>query len=130
MKILHLEDHPQDAQLVRSLLSTTWPDLEITVVENARGYEAALAQGRYDVILADHTLPSFTGLEALQLARAVSPSTPFVFVTGTLDEDRAIEAVESGATDYVFKQQLHRLVLVVRRAVRESREHEELRLSL
>lgn len=130
MNILHLEDHPQDAQLVRGVLSGAWPDVAITWVTTAAEYEAALARGGYDVILADQTLPSFTGLEALQRAQKVLPHVPFIFVTGTLGEDRAIEAVENGATDYVFKPQLQRLVIVVRRAVRESQEQRDLRLSL
>jgi PAS domain S-box-containing protein len=130
MKILHLEDHPDDAQLVRTLLAATWPDVAITVVETVSAFETALTDGGYHLILADHTLPSFSGLEALRRARAVAPDVPFIFVTGTLNEDRAIEAVEAGATDYVFKEQINRLVIVVRRAIRESREHEEFRRSL
>jgi PAS domain S-box-containing protein len=130
MKILHLEDHPHDAQLVRSVLAATWPEVEITLVNTAADYAAALARGGYDVILADHTLPSFSGLAALQQAREISPHVPFIFVTGTLDEESSIAAVENGATDYVFKPQLQRLVIVVRRAVRESGEQRELRLSI
>lgn len=130
MNILHLEDHPHDAQLVRSVLAAAWPEVAITLVTSAAEYEAELARGGYDVILADQTLPSFTGLAALQRAREISPHVPFIFVTGTLDEERAIAAVENGATDYVFKQQLQRLVIVVRRAVRESHEQKELRLSV
>lgn len=130
MKILHLEDDPHDAQLVRSALSATWPEVAITLVATAARYEAELARGDYDVILADHTLPSFDGLVALQRAREMAPHVPFIFVTGTLGEERSIEALEKGATDCVFKHQLQRLIIVVRRAVRESQEQEELRLSV
>lgn len=130
MKILHLEDIPGDAELVRNILTANWADVRITVVEKRTAYVAELERGGYDLILADNSLPSFNGLDALHLAREKAPSTPFIFLTGTLEEDCAIEAVEKGATDYLFKAQLQRLVIIVRRALRESRERKQLLESL
>jgi len=130
MNVLHLEDIPGDADLVRSILTTNWPDARITVVEKRSDYLAELERGGYDVILADNSLPSFSGLDALNLARAKTPRTPFIFLTGTLEEEKAIDAVEHGATDYLFKAHLQRLVIIVRRAVRESRERQQLVESL
>src|SRR5260370_41799351 len=80
-----------------------------------------------DLILADYTLPSFDGLTALEIARKTRPDIPFIFVSGTLDEEVAIEALKIGATDYVFKTRLSRIVPSVKRALRETGEKTELR---
>src|SRR6202034_4198418 len=80
-----------------------------------------------DLILADYTLPSFDGLSALKLARRGWPQLPFIFVSGTLDEEVAIEALKIGATDYVFKTRLSRIVPSVKRALREAGERCERR---
>jgi len=75
-----------------------------------------LAQGGFDLILADYTLPEFDGISALTLARAILPEVPFIFLSGTLDEEVAIDALKNGATDYVFKTRLSRIVPAVQRA--------------
>jgi DNA-binding NtrC family response regulator len=75
-----------------------------------------------DLILADYTLPSFDGLSALRIAQQHSPEVPFIFVSGTLGEDVAIEALKTGATDYVLKTRLARLGPAVTRALSEARE--------
>src|SRR5260370_17392392 len=76
-----------------------------------------------DLILADYTLPSFDGLTALEIARKTRPDIPFIFVSGTLDEEVAIEALKIGATDYVFKTRLSRIVPSAHRALREARDN-------
>lgn len=126
MKILHLEDHAQDAQLVEGLLHLAWPDCEIKLVSRRDAFLSELDRGHL-IILADFTLPGFSGLEALELARQRAPEIPFIFLTGTLAEDSAIEALDRGATDYVVKEHIKRLVPVVRRALRESAERRELK---
>jgi DNA-binding NtrC family response regulator len=73
-------------------------------------------------MLSDHTLPSFDGLSALKLANVMCPEVPFILISGAIGEERAIEALKSGATDYVLKQRLERLVPTVRRAVREGEQ--------
>jgi DNA-binding NtrC family response regulator len=80
----------------------------------------------FDLIFADYTLPSFDGLSALKSAHQIRPLVPFIFVSGTMDEEIAIEALKIGATDYVFKTRLSRLVPSVRRALREAGERAEL----
>jgi PAS domain S-box-containing protein len=125
VNVLHLEDSADDARLVRNLLASSWPELTTTVVTRRDEFVAEIRRGGYDVILADYTLPAFSGLEALQLAQELAPSTPFVFLTGTLEEKEAIKAVEHGATDYVFKEHIQRLAIVIRRAVREGRERQK-----
>ncbi len=122
MNILHLEDNATDAAFVRDLLAIDWPDLIVHVVSTRSAFLAELARGGHDVIVADFTLAAFTGLEALELARIHATDIPFIFFTGTLGEDRALDAVHEGAADYVLKDHAKRLPTAVRHAVREATE--------
>ena len=90
-------------------------------------FTAAAVECRHDLILADYVLPTFDGLSALAIAREHCPEIPFVFVSGTLGEDIAVEALKNGATDYVTKQRLDRLPTVIVRALAEARAHAERR---
>ena len=129
MKILHLEDNAQDAELVGALLRKNWPGCLIHVVPTREPFCAALRDGGHDIILSDFTLVSFTGLEALEIARREAPDTPFIFLSATIGEERAIEAVHSGAHDYVLKDNMARLVTAIRRALRDSEERQQHKLS-
>ena len=122
MKILHLEDNPGDATLVRDMLSAEWPDCVITVVDSRDAFLQALAAGGYDLVLSDYQLPGFNGLEALELVRRHASHVPFVFLTGTLGEERAIEAVRAGAADYVIKDRMQRLPVTIQRVMRDAEE--------
>lgn len=126
LRILHLEDDPADALLVRETLEAEGVACRLTRVDTEAGFVASLAGDEFDLILADYTLPSFDGLYALKLARQARSHVPFIFVSGTLGEDVAIDALKIGATDYVFKTRLSRLVPAVRRALREAEERLEL----
>lgn len=128
MKILHLEDSPEDAELVRELIHDVWPRCEIECVGSRSAFEHAL-HGRYDLILSDFALTSLNGLEALKLAKCAAPETPFIFLSGTIGEDRAIEAVQAGAADYVLKDRMKRLITAITRALRESEDRRERRLA-
>jgi PAS domain S-box-containing protein len=120
MKILHLEDDGNDAELLRALLLAEWPDCKITLVGDRAAFLDRLKRGGHDLILSDFKLPGFSGLEALQLVRAASPDLPFIFVSGTIGEDLAIEAIQAGAADYVIKDRLKRLPTAIARALREN----------
>jgi PAS domain S-box-containing protein len=120
LRILYLEDDPKDAELVRETLEEEGITCDLIRVETEGEFSAALGRDRFDLILADYTLPSFDGLSAMKLAQRISPDAPFIFVTGTLGEEVAIEALKSGATDYVFKTRLARLAPAVERAMREA----------
>jgi PAS domain S-box-containing protein len=122
LHILSLEDDPHDAELIQGLLETEGIACELSRVDTQAAFLASLQQGRIDLILADYTLPSFDGLSALKLAMSLCPEVPFIFVTGTLGEEVAIEALKVGATDYVLKTRLSRLVPSVFRALREAKE--------
>jgi two-component system, cell cycle sensor histidine kinase and response regulator CckA len=120
LRILHLEDEPHDQELVRATIESEDFACEIEVVDSRATFEAALERGGFDLVVSDFALPSFDGLSALRLLRARDQDTPLIFVSGTLGEEAAIEAVRSGATDYVLKQRLARLVPAIRRAMSEA----------
>ena len=127
LRILLLEDDPGDVELIQELLEVDHFDCEVTRVQTCPEFLAALESAEIDLILADYKLPSFDGLSALKLAQSARPDLPFIFVSGTIGEDVAIEALKIGATDYVLKTRLERLVPSVQRALREARERAERR---
>jgi PAS domain S-box-containing protein len=127
LRILYLEDDPGDAELVQETLEINGIACHIARVESESDFIASLQHGGYDLVFADYTLPSFDGLSALKIAQQECPQVPFIFVSGTLGEEVAIEALKIGATDYVFKTRLARIVPSVQRALREAEERLELR---
>ena len=124
LRILLLEDSIEDAALIQDLLEADHFVCEVTRVQTRAEFLAALEDRGIDLILADYKLPSFDGLSALKLALSARPDLPFIFVSG-FGEEIAIEALTSGATDYVLKTRLSRLVPSVQRALREARERAE-----
>ena len=122
LRILHLEDDPDFAELVRTLLQQDELDAELKRVAGRADFEAALDQDKFDVILSDFRLPRFTGLEALALVRKECPEVPFILISGTIGEQAAIESLKAGATDYVLKHNPERLASAVRRAAQEAGE--------
>ncbi len=127
LRILDLEDDPLDTELLQANLMAGGISCEMVRVQTRADFEAALVNGDFDLVLSDYSLPSFDGLSALKLAKEIRPEVPFILVSGAIGEERAIEALKSGATDYVLKQRLERLVPAVRRAVREAEERNERR---
>jgi PAS domain S-box-containing protein len=126
LRILYLEDDPRDSELVQQTLESEGFECYVTRVEREVDFRASLEQGDFDLILADYTLPSFDGLSALKIAQQHWPHLPLIFVSGTLGEEVAIEALKIGATDYVFKTRLSRIVHSVQRALREAEERIDL----
>lgn len=122
LNILHIEDSKEDSELINRLLMSNGFECRITRVETRTGVFDALEKNSFDLILADCKLPDFSGLRALEIAHALKPETPFVFVSGTIGEETAIESLRNGATDYVLKDRLSRLVPAVRRALAEAEE--------
>ena len=121
LRIVYLEDDPADVRLVQDTFSDDGLCPELTVVDNRQDFLAAV--GRHpDLILADYALPTFGGMEALALCRNLYPAVPFIFLTGAIGEERAIETIRSGATDYVLKTRLACLTFAVRRAVAEAED--------
>jgi len=124
LHILHLEDNPTDAELVRALLEAEGIDCKVTCVRTREDYVAELERGGFDLLLTDFSLPRFDGLAALELVRQKHPDKPTIFLSGTMGEDVAVKCLQQGATDYVLKDRLARLPSAVRRAVAESEETE------
>ena len=125
--ILHLEDNPNDAALVEATLEAGGITCTTTCVQNHDDFVAALEHGGFDLILSDFSMPAFDGLSALKIARAEQPNLPVILVSGTLGEELAIDSLKNGATDYVLKERLARLVPAVRRAMHEVEERAERR---
>jgi signal transduction histidine kinase/CheY-like chemotaxis protein len=125
LRILLLEDDTHDAELIQELLEADHFVCEVTRVQTRAEFVAGLENTGINLILADYKLPSFDGLSALKLALDARTDLPFIFVSGSLGEEVAIEAVKIGATDYVVKSRLSRLVPSVQRALREARERAE-----
>jgi signal transduction histidine kinase len=127
IRILMLEDNVADAELVKFALRDGGLNFTIKRVDSKAHYLKELEENPPDLILLDYALPDFDGFTALQLAQEKYPDIPFIFVTGTLGEEVVIEMLKSGATDYVLKTRLSRLVPAVQRAMREAGERAERR---
>ena len=127
LHILHLEDDPHDATLIQSTLEAAGIVCATTCVQNRADFVAALEAGGFDLILSDFSLPAYDGLSAAALVRTRWPALPLILVSGTLGEELAIDSFKSGATDYVLKDRLARLVPAVRRAMLEVDERARLR---
>jgi PAS domain S-box-containing protein len=125
--ILLLEDSEIDAELLAAHLAKADMAFRLHRVVDRRDFVAALEEGDCDVILADYSLPDFDGLSALNIARALQPETPFIFVSGVVGEEFATNALKRGATDYVMKRNLTRLATSVQRALDQARERRERR---
>ncbi len=125
LRLLHLEDNPTDAELISSTLTEAGIPCQSKRVDTREDFLKALRQGDFDLIVADYSVPGFDGAAALSLARKLCPEVPFLFVSGTLVEEFAIDMMQRGATDYIFKQRLGRLVPSVQRTLRELEERQE-----
>ncbi|WP_334164973.1 response regulator [Phenylobacterium sp.] len=125
--ILLLEDSEIDAELLAAHLAKAELAFSLRRVVNRREFVTALEEGDCEIILADYSLPDFDGLSALNIARALQPDTPFIFVSGVVGEEFATNALKRGATDYVMKRNLTRLATAVDRALEQARERRERR---
>ncbi|TCV93890.1 signal transduction histidine kinase [Luteibacter rhizovicinus] len=122
VRILQVEDSPLDAELVLSELDMDGLEYEVRLVEDEAAFTQALDEFHPDIILSDLSMPVFSGERALEVLRERSSDIPFIFVSATLGEEAAIEALRNGATDYILKQNTVRLASAVRRALREAEE--------
>src|SRR5689334_5242581 len=120
LRVLHLEDNAVEAELIRNQLAQDELDATFKTVVTESEFRRALVDFSPQVVLSDFSLPGFDGLTALTIARAESPDVPFIFVSGTIGEERAIEALKRGAVDYVLKDNLRRLAPAIRGAVRQA----------
>ncbi|MDE2201410.1 MAG: response regulator [Burkholderiaceae bacterium] len=125
LQLLLVEDNLLDAELTRARLETANLLADTVLVDNEPDFVDQLSTRTFDAILADYMLPQFTGAEALDIARRMAPQTPFIFVSGALGEEHAVDMLKRGATDYVIKQRLQRLPVVLLRALAEAAERRQ-----
>jgi PAS domain S-box-containing protein len=127
LKVLILEDNPGDATLMEAELREVGLSFTTQTVQTRDGFLAAIKDFRPDLVLADYTLPAFTGMEALMLFRREQPDVPFIVLSGTIGDEQAAELMKHGATDFVPKSRLGKLVPAVRQALRDFAEKNEKR---
>ena len=124
LNILSLEDSQYDFEIIRELLIDSGIDLKMDRVENKQDFESLLQKQKYDIILADYNLPQYNAYLALQKSIEINSKIPFIVVSGSIGEERAIELIRQGAVDYVLKDNPEKLPLAVHRALQEAKEKE------
>src|SRR5436853_7712646 len=97
LRVLHVEDNSKDAELVREVLLEHQVPCEITRVASRNDFEVALVREKFDIILSDYKLPSFDGISELTIAKDRTPDIPFIFVSGNIGEEQAIDTLVNGA---------------------------------
>jgi len=122
IKILILEDSPDDVELVKRELRKGGIDFSSEAVDNKKDFIMSLEEFKPDLILADYKVPSFEGLNALEITRDKYPELPFIYVSGVIDENFAIETLKRGANGYVLKDRLHNLTPTIKRVFEELEE--------
>ncbi|HEX3582343.1 MAG TPA: response regulator, partial [Thermoanaerobaculia bacterium] len=127
LKILLVEDTDSDAELVERALRRGGLELDLRRVETEERFREELEIGKPDVVLADYRLPTFDGVAALGIVRENDAELPFIIVSGTLGDEKAVEVLKLGATDYVLKDRLSRLVPAIERALRDRQQRDEQR---
>ena len=129
LRVLHLEDNENDHLLVTETLRADGLQCEFTLTKSKSEFIEALGHDKYDLIISDFSIPSYDGLSALAVAREVSPQTPFIFFSGTIGEEVAVDSLKYGAVDYVLKQRPHRLIPAIRRALHNAEDRARLRIA-
>lgn len=125
LRILMVEDVPSDAKLIERELNKTGIEFVSKLVETKEEFQKELKNFAPDLILSDYKLPSFDGISALEIAKEECSAVPFIFVSGSIGEDLAIDVLKRGATDYVLKDRLSKLGPTVQRALKEIRQEFE-----
>jgi len=127
LRLLMLEDSAVDARMNEHVLRKAGLVFESLRVETRDAFVQALESFRPDLVLADYNLPTYDGLHALRLLRERQPDLPFVFVTGTMGEEMAVDSLHQGADDYIIKDRIHRLPSAVMHAIEAARQRAERR---
>src|ERR1035437_4939707 len=109
IKILFVEDVVTDAELIWHEIGKSDIEYSRELVDNQKDYERTLKESCPNIIISDYSLPQFDGMSALSLRNAICPLTPFILVTGSINEEVAVECMKSGADDYILKDNLSRL---------------------
>lgn len=123
IRLLHLEDSPRDAELILDRLESGGLAARVLQVDNQGAFEAALHEEPFDVVLCDYNVPGYDGFTALKTARQKQPDAPVIIISGSIGDEEAVGCLHLGATDYLLKQRMERLVPAIIRALEESRVH-------
>ncbi|MFT5748903.1 MAG: PAS domain S-box-containing protein [Ancylomarina sp.] len=129
LKVLLLEDSPRDIEILKGLLIASGFELQIDCTESEKEFVKLLMNNKYDVILSDFNLPGFDGFAALRLVMEICPDTPFILISGTIGEEKAIEFIKLGATDFVLKDRMARLPKAIQDAIERKRTEEKIVVS-
>ncbi|OGA19797.1 MAG: hypothetical protein A3H32_08820 [Betaproteobacteria bacterium RIFCSPLOWO2_02_FULL_63_19] len=129
LRLLIIDDSPDDIELVRSSLSSQGYRVESTAVDTPMAMRAALNRQEWDLITCDHAMPGFNAPAALAIAKELCPDVPFIIVSGEIDLNLAVDLIKSGARDYVQKNEMMRLGPVSERELREARAAREHKLA-
>ncbi len=129
LKILMLEDSPSDARLIQHALKTGGLNFDVKLVDNRNAFITGLNEFKPQLILSDHSLPSFDSKEALEISKNLYPDVPFILVTGTVSEDFAVSVIKSGAADYILKNNLSRLSIAILSAISQQNDRAKLKQS-
>lgn len=121
MRVLFVEHTASDVELAEAELLRAGFDPQVTVVSTRAEFARALEDGGWDIVLTDYRLPGWTGLDALEALQSSGKDIPLILVTGTLGEEAAVDSIKRGVSDYVLKDHLERLGMVVRRALADKR---------
>ena len=125
LKILIVEDNKSDADLLERELKKNGLNFTSTIVQTREAFEDALNSFKPGIILSDYSLPSFDGLTAFNIAQIISPDTPFIIISGMLGDERAVELIKHGVTDYALKDKLFSLMPKITRALKEAVERKK-----
>ncbi len=128
-KILIIEDSKSDIDLILYELDKSGINYESLVTQSEAGLRTSLEEFNPDVVLSDYSLPSFDGLRAFKITEEIIPGRPFIVVSGTIGEERAVELIKNGVTDYTIKDKLYTLVPKIQRALKDAEEKQEKKIT-
>lgn len=120
LKILFVEDVPADVEFAKRILDKEGIKFQSRIVENEIDFIRELEQFVPDIIISDYRMPHFNGMRALKISLEKCPNTPFILLTGSLNEETAVECIKSGASDYLIKEQITRLPFAVKEALKKT----------
>jgi len=129
LKVLLLEDSPRDIEIMREFLIASGFEIQMDCTDSEKEFANFLRNNKYDIILSDYNLPGFDGFIALWLAMEICPDTPFILVSGTIGEEKAIESIKNGAADFVLKDRMTRLPKAIEDAIERKRTEEKIVVS-
>lgn len=129
LTVLYLEDSIQDFEIISEQLIIAGYDLIISRVDTENEFTKSVLNAKFDIILADFSLPGFDAFGALQIQQLQCPETPFICISGSIGEEQAVELLKQGATDYVIKDRLSRLGFAVHRALETAEKQRECKIA-